>query len=183
MFMYLLWTTTNYGGDSLRPELDRKTLLSRESCFRQLLSTMSAGRIFHTAFLRALVPGCRPVGFVCPSDYGPGSPGGEINAGIMSVEYLSGRRRRAASEDGGRKSYLSLQSPSPFVTGSYITAIISPKQTTLIYESSMQMAELQRLHLPQACTIADRDVLLDSRPCRRATDLTYYQSSLHNNTI
>jgi hypothetical protein len=113
---------------------------------------------------------CRPVGFVCPSDYGPGSPGGEIIAGIMSVEYLSGRRRRAASEDGGRKSYLSLQSPSPFVTGSYITVIISPKPTTLIYESSMQMAELQRLHLPQACTIADRDVLLDSRtlsPCHR----------------
>jgi hypothetical protein len=56
MFMYLLWTTTHYGGDSLRPELDRKTLLSRESCFRQLLSTMSAGRIFHIAFLRVLVP-------------------------------------------------------------------------------------------------------------------------------
>jgi len=172
-----------YGGDSLRAELDRKTLLSRESCFRQLCQRCRRAGFSHTYSLFACPRACRPVGFVCPSDYGPGSPGGEINAGIMSVEYLSGRRRRAASEDGGRKSYLSLQSPSPFVTGSYITAIISPKQTTLIYESSMQMAELQRLHLPQACTIADRDVLLDSRPCRRATDLTYYQSSLHNNTI
>lgn len=39
--------------ETLRPELDRKTLLSRESCFRQLLS---AGRIFHIALLHALVP-------------------------------------------------------------------------------------------------------------------------------
>lgn len=30
-------------------------------------------------------------------------------------------------------------------------------------ESGMQMAELQRLHLPQVCTIAGRDVSLDSR--------------------
>lgn len=52
-----------------------------------------------------------------------------------------------------------------------------------LYESSMQMAELQRLHLPQACTIAGRDVSLDSRalsPCHRPHVLQY-RSLFHGN--